>query len=200
MQYESVWQKVLNKVVFMNTLHQIVSIEIQKSTQTTSLGLPEKSVPASVSPGNTRCNKPGPVTRCRDICDADVSPGSNFDSPSVVWQSDIIILNLSPWCHPRMDAHHQAILPFLSQSEGFSHPQLTNDSRASLTEAHLYNELEVWMKESFIRVCHPVSPSVSLSPHPAMKVLGDSLWQHLLKSYNNVTTSHKNILLRLDRA
>ena len=30
MQYESVWQKVLSKVVFMNTLHQTVSIEIQK--------------------------------------------------------------------------------------------------------------------------------------------------------------------------
>ena len=32
-----------------------------------------------------------------------------------------------------------------------------------------------------------------------MKVLGDSLWQNLLKSFNIVTTSHKKILFRLDR-
>ena len=93
MQYESVWQKVLNKVLFMNTPHQTVSIEIQKpSPCLRGSGYGEMSVcphchedALHVTSRVSWHNDTG--ASCRDICN--VSPGSKFDSRSavsVVWQ------------------------------------------------------------------------------------------------------------------
>lgn len=87
MQYESVWQKVLSKVLFMNTLHQTVSIEIQKPSLSPGLGLPEMSVwphchevTLHVTSLVSRHNDT--LASCRDICN--VSPGSKFDSRGAV--------------------------------------------------------------------------------------------------------------------
>ena len=118
--------------------------------------------------------------------------------------SDIIILNLSPWCHTRMDAHHQSLVFSSAANQRRKPPQLTNPSWESIATAGPSNELEVWMKESFIGLIVSVSPSPHILQWKCEVTACDSIFwsrvtmlQRLIKTFSFDLTGIMSVITQV---